>query len=139
MHNNANIPVEMVESELPLTISEYGLLPGTGGAGQYRGGLGLVREWRIDCPAAVFTANLERFKFRPYGLNGGEPGAPGRLLHVREGVAHALPSKIGNLRLQRGDLIRLETSGGGGFGLPTLRSDDAVASDRARGYVLPSA
>ena len=116
MHNNANIPVEMIESELPLTITEYGLLPGTGGNGRHRGGLGLVREWRIDCPAAVFTANLERFKFRPYGLAGGEPGSVGRLLHVRDGVAEALPSKIGNLRLRRGDRIRLETSGGGGFG-----------------------
>ena len=117
MHNNANIPVEMIESELPLTITEYGLLPGTGGAGRFRGGEGLVREWRIDCPSAVFTANLERFKFRPYGLAGGEPGSAGRLLHVRDGVAEALPSKIGNLRLRQGDVIRLETSGGGGFGV----------------------
>jgi N-methylhydantoinase B len=135
MHNNANIPVEMVESELPLTITQYGLLPGTGGAGQYRGGLGLVREWRIDCAAAVFTANLERFKFQPYGLSGGGPGAPGRLLHVRDGVEHALPSKIGNLRLKRGDRIRLETSGGGGFGLASARDATAVATDVARGYV----
>ena len=116
MHNNANIPVEMIESELPLTVTEYGLLPGTGGPGRTQGGMGLVREWRIDCPAAVFTANLERFKFRPYGLAGGGPGSVGRLLHVRGGVEHALPSKIGNLRLQKGDVIRLETSGGGGFG-----------------------
>ncbi len=116
MHNNANIPVEMIESELPLTITEYGLMPGTGGTGRYRGGEGLVREWRIDCPEAVFTANLERFKVRPYGLQGGGPGSAGRLLHVRDGVAEALPSKIGNLRLRRGDVIRLETSGGGGFG-----------------------
>ncbi len=119
MHNNANIPVEMIESELPLTITEYGLLPGTGGAGRFHGGDGLVREWRIDCPGAVFTANLERFKFRPYGLAGGEPGSTGRLLHVRDGVAAPLPSKIGNLRLRKGDVIRLETSGGGGFGPPS--------------------
>ena len=79
MHNNANIPVEMIESELPLTITQYGLLPGTGGAGRHRGGLGLVREWRVDCAEAVFTANLERFKVRPYGLAGGEPGSAGRL------------------------------------------------------------
>ncbi len=135
MHNNANIPVEMVESELPLTITQYGLLPNTGGAGKYRGGLGLVREWRIDCAAAVFTANLERFKFQPYGLSGGGPGAAGRLLHVRDGVEHALPSKIGNLRLKRGDRIRLETSGGGGFGLAEARDAEAAAADVARGYV----
>ena len=117
MHNNANIPVEMIESELPLTVMQYALLPGTGGAGRYRGGEGLVREWRVDCPAAVFTANLERFKGRPYGLAGGEPGSAGRLTLVRDGVATALPSKVGNVRLQRGDLVRLETSGGGGYGV----------------------
>ncbi|MBV8915122.1 MAG: hydantoinase B/oxoprolinase family protein, partial [Acetobacteraceae bacterium] len=99
MHNNANIPVEMIESELPLTITRYGILPGTGGAGRFRGGTGLIREWRVDCGEAVFTANLERFKFRPYGLAGGGPGAPGRLTLIRDGSEESLPSKIGNLRL----------------------------------------
>ncbi len=135
MHNNANIPVEMIESEVPLTITQYALLPDTGGAGRHRGGLGLVREWRVDCDEAVFTANLERFKSRPYGLDGGLPGAPGRLFHVRDGRAAALPSKIGNLRLRRGDRIRLETSGGGGFGLPGERPAAEVAADRLGGYV----
>ena len=135
MHNNANIPVEMIESELPLTIVQYGLLPGTGGAGQYRGGLGLVREWRVDCPSAVFTANLERFKGRPYGLAGGEPGASGHLTLVRDGVAEALPSKIGNVRLRRGDVIRLETSGGGGFGPAAGRDPAATQADSKQGYV----
>ena len=118
MHNNANIPVEMIESELPLSIKRYGLLPGTGGAGRHTGGQGLVREWRVDCPEAVFTANLERFTFRPYGLDGGEPGAAGRLWLLRGEERRALPSKIGNVRLQQGDVIRLETSGGGGYGRP---------------------
>ena len=135
MHNNSNIPVEMIESELPLTIARYELLPGTGGAGRRRGGLGLVREWRIDSPEAVFTANLERFKFRPYGLAGGLPGSPGRLYLVRNGERQALPSKVGNLRLRRGDIIRLETSGGGGFGDPAQRPPEERAADRERGYV----
>jgi N-methylhydantoinase B len=134
MHNNANIPIEMIESEVPLTITEYALLPGTGGAGRRRGGLGLVREWRVDCDEAVFTANLDRFKSRPYGLDGGEPGAPGRLFRIRDGEAAALPSKIGNLRLRRGDRIRLETSGGGGFGAPDERSERDLAADRIGGY-----
>jgi N-methylhydantoinase B len=54
---------------------------------------------------------------------------------VRDGVEHALPSKIGNLRLKRGDRIRLETSGGGGFGLASARDATTVATDVARGYV----
>ncbi len=135
MHNNANIPVEMIESEVPLTVTEYALLPDSGGAGRRRGGLGLVREWRVDCEEAVFTANLERFKSRPYGLDGGLPGAPGRLLLIRDGQATALASKVGNLRLRRGDRIRLETSGGGGFGPPGDRPAAEAASDRLGGYV----
>ena len=135
MHNNSNIPVEMIESELPLTIVRYELLPDTGGAGRYRGGLGLVREWRVDCPEAVFTANLERFKFPPYGLAGGLPGSLGRLYLVRDGERRALPSKVGDVRLRRGDIIRLETSGGGGFGDPARRPATEIAADRRRKYV----
>ena len=135
MHNNANIPVEMIEGELPLTVSEYGILPDTAGAGRFRGGAGLVREWRVDCPEAVFTANLERFKFAPYGLAGGAPGALGKLFLTRDGERRALGSKIGNVRLRRGDVIRLETSGGGGFGDPVSRPAEEVAADLARGYV----
>jgi N-methylhydantoinase B len=135
MHNNSNIPIEMIESELPLTIARYELLPGTGGAGRYRGGLGLAREWRVDCREAVFTANLERFKFRPYGLAGGLPGTAGRLYLVRNGERRALPSKVGNLRLRRDDIIRLETSGGGGFGDPAQRPEAEISMDRERGYI----
>jgi len=135
MHNNANIPAEMIESELPLTILQYGILPDTAGAGRYRGGAGLVREWRVDCPEAVFTANLERFKFAPYGLAGGAPGSLGRLSLLRDGVRQALGSKVGNLRLRQGDVIRLETSGGGGFGDPAARPDAEREADRIRGYV----
>ncbi len=136
MHNNANIPIEMIESELPLAIAEYGILPNSAGDGRHRGGMGLVREWRIDCPEAVFTANLERFKFRPYGLAGGAPGMPGRLWLVRDGIAEALPSKIGNVRLRRGDVVRLETSGGGGFGAPAERPHAERADDLRQGYVV---
>jgi N-methylhydantoinase B len=135
MHNNANIPIEMIESELPLTIARYELLPDTAGAGRYRGGLGLVREWRVDCVEAVFTANLERFKFRPYGLAGGGAGSPGFLYLLRDGERTSLGSKIGNLRLRRGDIIRLETSGGGGFGSPSERPAAERARDLALGYV----
>ena len=139
MHNNASIPVEMIEGEtidgdVPLTILRYALRPGSGGAGRHRGGLGLVREWRVDCPAAVFTANAERFRFAPYGLAGGGPGATGRLTLVRDGAETALGSKVGNLRLQQGDVIRLETSGGGGFGDPAARDADATAQDATQGY-----
>ena len=135
MHNNANIPVEMIESELPLTVLSYAILPDSAGDGRFRGSAGLLREWRIDCAEAVFTANLERFRHPPYGLAGGAPGSLGRLSLLRDGAVEALPSKVGNLRLRRGDVIRLKTSGGGGFGDPADRDPAARAADRAGGYV----
>src|SRR5262249_43714129 len=135
MHNNANIPVEMIESERHLSVVRYGLIPDSGGAGRYRGGLGLFREWRIDCAEALFTASLERFKFRPFGLAGGGPGKPGTPMLIPGSERRTLPSKVNNLRLRCGDIIRLETSGGGGFGDPAERPVAEVERDIHLGYV----
>ncbi len=139
MHNNASIPIEMIESDMPLSFTRYGLLPDTGGAGKHRGGLGLVREWRIDAERATFTAQMDRFRFRPYGLQGGKPGAGGRLTLLRDGKETALHSKVGNMPLRKGDIIRLETSGGGGHGDPKERVRDAVRRDLEQGYVTAGA
>lgn len=135
MHNNANIPIEMIESQMPLTITRYGLIPGSGGEGEYRGGLGLGREWRVDSPSCVFTANMDRFRFPPYGLAGGKPGSLGRLVRIRDGVATPIPPKSDGVILKRGDILRLETSGGGGFGDPAKRAPEAAARDKELGYV----
>lgn len=135
MHNNAAIPVEMIESDMPLTIMEYGLVPDTGGNGRHRGGLGLKRSWRIDSETATFTAQMDRFRHRPYGLFGGEAGAAGRLTLVRDGIEQPLHSKVANMRLRSGDIIRLETSGGGGFGPPRARAPELSARDKTLGYV----
>jgi len=136
MHNNASIPIEMIESSMPVTMVEYGLAPGTGGDGRHRGGLGLRRAWRIDSPSATFTAQMDRFRFRPFGLNGGEAGAAGHLELVRDGDAQALHSKISNMPLRKGDVIRLVTSGGGGLGPPCERQESARRRDREQGYLV---
>jgi N-methylhydantoinase B len=113
---------------------EYSLAPGTGGDGRHRGGLGLCRAWRIDSQAATFTAQMDRFRFRPYGLDGGEPGAAGRLELVRDGEVQPLHSKISNMPLRKGDVIRLVTSGGGGLGPPSERQASLRRRDREQGY-----
>ena len=135
MHNNSNIPVEMIEAQLPLTVLRYALREGSGGAGRFRGGLGLVREWRVDSPHCFFTANMDRFDHAPYGLAGGGPAAKGALVLRREGAETPIPPKTDNLPLRRGDVVRLETSGGGGFGPPEERPAEAAARDRRMGYV----
>ncbi len=139
MHNNANIPMEMIESDMPLTFLGYGLLTDSGGPGRHRGGLGLWREWRIDCPAAQLSTNLDRFKFPPFGLDGGMPAALSRLYLVRDGKKEALPSKVTNLMVRAGDIVRLETSGGGGFGAPRTRPRELVERDVQLGYVSAEA
>jgi N-methylhydantoinase B/oxoprolinase/acetone carboxylase alpha subunit len=135
MHNNSNIPVEMIEAQMPLTITRYGLLPGTGGDGTHRGGLGLVREWRIDSERCFFTANMDRFFSQPYGLAGGSPAGVGRLQLLRDGTATPIPPKSDNVPLRAGDIVRLETSGGGGFGPPSGRPQARQDDDRRLGYV----
>ena len=128
MHNNANIPIEMIEAQLPLTVLRYGLRDGSGGAGRRRGGLGLVREWRIDSARCFFTANMDRFDHAPYGLAGGSPAATGALVLRRDGTETPIPPKTDTMPLGQGDVVRLETSGGGGFGPPS----DRDPADRAR-------
>jgi N-methylhydantoinase B len=135
MHNNANIPIEMIESDMPLTLLGYGLLADSGGPGRQRGGLGLWREWRIDSAEAQLSTNLDRFKFRPFGLAGGEAAAASALTLIRDGRREALPSKVTNVMLRKGDIVRLETSGGGGFGEPKLRLGEDVERDVRLGYV----
>jgi N-methylhydantoinase B len=138
MHNNSNIPIEMIESQMPLTVTHYALRDGSGGAGMRRGGLGLTREWRVDSDRALFTANMDRFVHAPYGLAGGGPAAVGRLTLTRaDGQELPLAPKSDNVPLVKGDRVRLDTSGGGGFGDPAARDPDLVARDRALGYVRP--
>jgi N-methylhydantoinase B len=134
MHNNAAIPMELIESDTPVTFLGYGLVPGSGGRGRHRGGLGLTRSWRIDSESAVFTAQMDRFRNRPFGLAGGEPGGAGRLTLIRAGTEQALHSKVANMVLRKGDVIRLETSGGGGYGPPKLRAQSAQRTDALEGY-----
>ena len=88
---------------------------GSGGKGRFRGGDGIVRELELLCDAQV-TLLADRRKRGPYGLAGGADGAAGRtLVEQKDGQTRTLPGK-GSLRLNQGDRIRIESSGGGGWG-----------------------
>lgn len=134
-HNLANSPLEMCEVLFPMTFTEYGFISGSGGEGLHRGGLGLAREWRLNSDWGRVSGSFERFRHGPYGLAGGAPGAPGRFLHKTKDATVELPSKISGVQLVAGDRIRLETSGGGGWGDPERRSPQARANDKKAGYV----
>lgn len=136
LHNNTNAPIEMVEARYPVTFLRYGLLPDSGGPGAHRGGLGLVREWRLDAPQGSFSTSFERFRIPPYGLDGGKPGSLSRttLTHANGTVEH-LRSKVSGLPLLKGDVVTIETSGGGGHGDPAARAPAAIQADLALGLV----
>lgn len=119
MTNSLNTPVEALESALPVRIRRYGLRRGSGGRGRRRGGEGIVREYEFLVPCRV-TILSERRAFRPYGLRGGSPGAPGRNTLLRAGRTIRLRSKA-NLQVEAGDRLRIETPGGGGYGRPPRR------------------
>ena len=110
MTNTLNTPIESLELHYPLRILEYSLRRGSGGAGQKRGGDGIVREFEFLAPAEV-TLLTERRKSRPWGLAGGHPGAAGRNLLDGE----TLPPKVA-FKASPGQRLRLETPGGGGYG-----------------------
>lgn len=114
MTNTKNSSIEVLEMHYPLRISTYAVREGSGGAGAFSGGDGLVREWSVleDCHLSLLT---ERRSSRPYGLAGGEAGRSGVNSLWRNGQWRSLPAK-GSFALKRGDRIRIETPGGGGFG-----------------------
>lgn len=114
MTNTLNTPVEVLEHVYPVRIRRYGLRDGSGGAGKFPGGEGIVREIEVltDVQAAILS---DRRKIRPYGLSGGLSGMPGKNELVVAGRAQRLPSKC-TFRAAAGAIIRVETPGGGGWG-----------------------
>jgi N-methylhydantoinase B len=115
MSNTLNTPVEALEAEFPLRVTEYALRPGTGGAGAHRGGDGVVREVEA-LEQMQFALLTERRRVPPPGAGGGRPGAPGRNFRIdATGEAEDLGSKAEGV-LGPGERLRVETPGGGGYG-----------------------
>ena len=115
--NTSNTPAEMIEANYAIRVERQAIRRGSGGAGRHRGGEGVIRAYRVLSPSLLLTTCVERTVMPPYGLQGGEPGAPYRITLTREGLSEVLPGKA-NLLLRAGDLVTLEGCGGGGFGAP---------------------
>ena len=115
MTNTKNTPVEALELAYPLRVEEYRLLQGTGGRGRHRGGDGVRRAVRILAPHAVVSVVSDRRRHGPHGLLGGEDGRTGRNRLVVGGRSKDLGGKA-TVRVTRGDMLIVETPGGGGWG-----------------------
>jgi len=135
MSNVMNTPIEVIEGEYPVLVEEQALRPGSGGDGAHRGGLGFRRAYRVLGGEVTLTTMLERRIIPPYGLAGGGDGSPYRVT-LNPGTAGAREVKgKETVTLAGGDLVLIETCGGGGYGSPADRAPALVARDRREGYL----
>ncbi len=130
--NTSNLPIEALEHEYALLVDEYALVPDSGGAGRYRGGLGIARQIRAMRDGVVFSVRSDGHVLGAPGLAGGGAGATAHL--IRNGDEE-LSSKTASLELAAGETIRIETGGGGGFGNPRERDPAALAADLRDGKI----
>lgn len=133
-----NTPVEISESEIPIRIKKYGLVPDSGGAGLHRGGSALMMEFQLFAPQSMVTArNRDRSIISAWGVEGGQAGAPSTFTRNPDGPA---PEELGNadiVPLQPGDTLRLIGPGAGGYGPAHERPIEKVLDDVQRGFVTP--
>lgn len=137
--NTSNLPIESLEREFPLLVERYELRPDSGGPGRFRGGLGVVREVRgLGAELTVGGWGCDQ-RVPPRGLEGGGDGRPGRFELEAPGAAapDVLRSTVAGTRLPAGGLLRVATSGGGGFGDPLDREPARVLADVLAGRVTP--
>lgn len=131
---------EIVERKYPLRVRRNEIRPDSGGPGQYRGGVGLIREIEVLSEGARFSLLSDRNLVPPYGVNGGRSGATNRFTVERKGQplpTSEFPGKVSGFPLMLGDRVRMESSGGGGFGNPAARSEQQLKTDVDNGYVTP--
>jgi N-methylhydantoinase B len=135
--SNAKIaPVEIIESEFPTRLTKFELIQDSGGPGEFRGGLGLRREY-INLADARFSIRSMKHTIPPHGSNGGKEARTGDIWINPENkeTAKRLPTRYADYPLKEGDVFRLDTPGGGGFGDPLARTPAQVLSDVAQGFV----
>jgi N-methylhydantoinase B len=126
-------PIEILETEFPCRITRFDLIPDSGGAGQWRGGSSLAREYELLEDATIIR-RYDKSRFPPQGLEGGRAGHSARFI-VGLGTAQQRAAPPGRYELKAGERFLLETAGGGGFGDPRAREGAALARDICEGYV----
>src|SRR5206468_1517213 len=120
--------LEIIEASYPLRFERYGFVPDTGGAGESRGGLSIIREVQLLRGEAILQVRSDRRRFMPWGLQGGRDGTPSWNYLNRSAGSEALPSKV-TMSMKAGDVYCHITGGGGGYGPPFARSPELVAED----------
>ena len=131
--NTSNLPIEAIETEYPLRVLGYGFVHDSGGAGEHRGGCGLVRIIAPVGHDCTFNGAGERFANAPWGIFGGGPGRCGRFVLETGDTETPLPIKPSAVTVPEGARLRVETPGSGGYGTPRARTPTALADDLSSG------
>jgi N-methylhydantoinase B len=136
LSNCKTAPIEIIESEFPTRVERFAMIPDSGGAGRWRGGLGFARDYRMLTDEIRFSMRTDKHAVEPWGIGLGLPGARGSCI-VNPGTADEkrLPSRFGDQRLRQGDILRIERPGGGGLDSPLERLAQQVLEDVRQGYV----
>jgi N-methylhydantoinase B len=131
------MPVEVCEARYPLFVDQYAFNIQPKGAGKYRGGFGLVRDYRILCNEAHVTTTFGRHKYPPWGAKGGQAGSPNGVAIMPKGREEPATwkGKLARYPVTKGDVVRLITGVGGGYGPPAGRCAEAVREDVLNGFV----
>jgi N-methylhydantoinase B len=133
--NMASFSVEVIEAENPLEVLDYEFVPDTGGAGRFRGGMAQRKTWRMLADEGILQVRADRQTHRPYGLQGGGPGAFGlNVMNPGSDSETKLHAKL-TMNLKRGEIFRHELPGAGGWGPALDRDLDMVARDLRDGLV----
>jgi N-methylhydantoinase B len=136
LSNCKTAPVEIIESEFPTRVEQFQMIPDSGGAGRWRGGLGFARDYRILTDEVRFSMRTDKHAIEPFGSDGGLAGGKGScIVNPGSDKEQRLPSRFGDQRLSQGDLLRIERPGGGGLGNPLDRAAEQVLEDVRQGYV----
>jgi N-methylhydantoinase B len=140
MTNTSNLPIEAMEVEFPVRIERYELVQDSGGAGTYRGGLGVLRDMRVLANHASVSLRSARQRFPAPGLAGARPGGLGAFIR-NPGTSDEtrLGLTTSGTPLANGDLLRVITPGGGGYGEPSQRDPKAVRRDMIEGKISAAA
>ena len=133
--NMASFSVEVIEAENPLEVLDYEMVPDTAGAGKFRGGVSLRRTWRMLADEGILQVRADRQTHRPYGLQGGGPGAAGRnMLDPGLPTEERLHGKL-TMTLRAGQVFRHDLPGAGGWGDALDRDFASIAKDLRDGLV----
>jgi N-methylhydantoinase B len=129
------IPVEVAETHYGILVDQYTFAIEDGGAGKYRGGRGLIRDYRIVSDEAYLTATFGRYKFPPWGMAGGKEGSRNYVKIIHKDGREVTFGKTARYRLEKGEVARLVTATGGGYGNPYERKKEKILEDVRNGYI----